>query len=124
MPVVLWTVQAVLALLYLAGGAYKAFQGAELARQMPALSAGGWAVFGVIEMVGAVLLVVPAALKWMPALSPAAAVALTVETLAVGAVYARYSLGVTASNPLTWAVAMAVLAAFVACGRYGVSPLA
>lgn len=124
MAVLLWLLQVVLALLYLAGGAYKTFQSAVLVSQMPAVSRVGWATFGVIEMVGALLLIIPAALRWMPAITPLAAAMLAAETLAVGAVYARYSLGVTAANPLMWAVPIAVLAAFVAYGRYAVSPLA
>lgn len=119
MNIALWIVQIALALLYLAGGAYKTFMFDELARQFDALPRGAWAAFGVLEMVGAVLLVVPAAMKWMPSLTPIAAAVLTLETLFLAAVYARYSLELRAENALVWAVVMAVLVAFVAYGRYG-----
>jgi hypothetical protein len=122
MNVLLWIVQAALAVLYLAGGAYKAFQFDELAKQMDVLSRGGWGVLGVIEMLGAVLLIVPAAAKWKPALTPIAAAILAMETLAIAALYARYSLTLAATNPLVWALAMGLLAAFVAYGRYALSP--
>jgi hypothetical protein len=122
MNVLLWIVQAALAVLYLAGGAYKAFQFDELAKQMDVLSRGGWGVLGVIEMLGAVLLIVPAAAKWMPVLTPIAAAILALETLAIAALYARYSLTLAATNPLVWALAMGLLAAFVAYGRYALSP--
>jgi hypothetical protein len=118
MNMLLWVVQAVLALLYLAGGAYKTFAFDELATQMTALSRGGWRVLGVIEMACAVLLIVPAATRWMPLLTPIAAAALALETLALAAVYAGYSLTPTVHNPLVWALAMGLLAAFVAYGRY------
>jgi hypothetical protein len=124
MNVLLWVLQVALALLYLAGGAYKTFMFDELARQMSALSRGAWRALGVFEMLGAVLLVVPAAAKWMPVLTPLAAAALALETLAIAGLYARYSLKLAATNPLVWAVVMGLLAAFVAYGRYALGPAA
>jgi hypothetical protein len=124
MNLFLWVLQVALALLYLAGGAYKTFMFDELANQMVALSRGGWGALGVLEMVGAVLLVVPAAAKWMPVLTPIAAAALALETLVLAGLYSRYSLEVTVSNPLVWSVVMGVLVAFVAYGRYALRPLA
>jgi hypothetical protein len=123
MNVLLWVLQIVLALLYLAGGAYKVFMYDELASHLPgALSRGGWGTLGVVEMVGAVLLVVPAAARWMPALTPLAAAVLALETFALAVLYARYSLEVTVSNPLVWSVVMGLLVAFVAYGRYVLRP--
>src|SRR5438270_665616 len=60
MNVLLWVLQVALALLYLAGGSYKVFKFDELATHMRALSRGGWRALGVLEMLCAVLLVVPA----------------------------------------------------------------
>ncbi len=124
MNVLLWVLQVALALLYFSGGAYKVFMFDELAKQMSALPRGGWRALGVLEMFGAVLLVVPAAARWMPELTPLAAAVLTMETLAIAALYARYSLQLAATNPLVWAVVMGLLAAFVAYGRYAIRPLA
>jgi len=118
MNVLSWVLQATLALLYLSGGAYKIFSFDELATQMIALPRGGWTVLGVLEIVGAVLLIVPAATKWMPVLTPLAAAVLALETFALAALYARYSLELAATNPMVWALVMGVLAAFVAYGRY------
>src|SRR6476620_9809646 len=126
MNVVLWVVQLALAFLSFAGAAYKIFMFEELAK-MPSIGAlprGGWASLGVFEMLCGVLLVVPAALKWMPALTPLAAAALTLEGLALAALYARYSLELTATNPLVWVVAMGVMAAGVAYGRYALTSAA
>lgn len=123
MNVLLWGLQAALALLCLAGGAYKTFAFDELASHMRALSRGGWRALGVLEMVCGVLLVAPAAAKWMPVLTPLAAAALALESLALAGLYSRYSLKLTAANPLVWSVAMGLLAAFVAYGRYALSPL-
>jgi hypothetical protein len=96
----------------------------DLANQMSALSRGGWGALGVFEMLGAVLLIVPAAAKWMPVLTPLAAAVLALETLALAGLYARYSLELAVTNPLVWAVVMGLLAAFVACGRYALRPRA
>ena len=124
MNVILWVLQVALAVLYLAGGYYKAFMFDDLAKQMSALSRGGWGALGVFEMLGAVLLVVPAAAKWMPVLTPLAAAALALETLALAGLYARYSLELAVTNPLVWAVVMGLVAAFVAYGRYALRPRA
>ena len=123
MNILLWASQAVLGLLFVAGGYYKAFQFEQLASQFTAIPSGGWRALGVLEMLGAALLIVPAATKWMPALTPIAAAVLAIETLAISAVYARYSLKLSAENPLVWSVVMLLLVAFVAYGRYAIKPL-
>jgi hypothetical protein len=120
MNVLLWIVQVALAVFCFAGGAFKVFRYQELA-QVPAaavLPQAGWSTVGVFEMVCGVLLIVPAAIKWLPMLTPAAAAALALESMILAVLYARHSLQLTAANPLVWAVAMAVMAAFVAYGRY------
>src|SRR6266496_495751 len=99
------------------GWAYKTFKFDVLANHMRALPRGGWRALGVIEMLGAVLLVVPA-------VTPLAAAALALETLALAGLYARYSLKLAATNPLVWSVVMGLLVAFVAYGRYALRPLA
>jgi hypothetical protein len=124
MNVLLWILQGALALLFLAGGAYKTFMSGALAAQFAALPSGGWRALGVLEVVGAILLIVPAALKWRPVLTPLAAAVLAVETLALAALYARYSRELAATNPLVWAVAMGIAAACVAYGRYALGPRA
>jgi hypothetical protein len=57
-------------------------------------------------------------MKWMPVLTPLAAAALALESLALAMLYARYSLQLTATNPLIWVVLMGLMAAIVAYGRY------
>ncbi len=88
---------------------------------MTALPRGGWSALGVVEMVGAVLLIVPTAAKWKPVLTPLAAAVLALETLALAGLYARYSPKLTVANPLVWAVVMGLVAAFVAYRRYALS---
>jgi hypothetical protein len=121
MNVFLWVLQAVLGVFSLAGGTYKVLMAAELAGQLP-LSRPGWAALGVLEVVCAVLLVVPAALNWMPVLTPLAAAALALDYLALAVLFARYSIKLTANNPLPYALVGGLLAAFVDYGRYAFSP--
>lgn len=123
MNILLWVFQAALAFLYLAGGYFKAFKFDELAGQYTALSRGGWRAVGFLEMVGAVLLILPAATGTMPVLTLVAAAVLAIESLTLAAVFARRSLQVTAENPMIWNVVMGLLAAFVAFGRSAISPL-
>src|SRR6516164_7225947 len=120
MNVLLWILQVVLALFCLAGGAYKLFQFDELAK-VPATAAlprAVWGAIGVVEMLCAVLLIVPVAVKWMPLLTPLAAAVLAVEALALSVNNARYSLQLAVTNPLVWTLAMAAMASFVAWARY------
>ena len=123
MNILLWVLQVVLAFLCLAGGGFKTMNPEDPARQIKAIPPAAWRALGVFEVVGAVLLIVPAAAKWMPELTPLAAAALALETLALAAVYARYSLKLVAANPLVYAVPMCLMAVLVAYGRYALSPL-
>ena len=112
MNIFLWVLQIALAFLYVSGGAYKTFKFDALANHMRALPRGGWRALGVLEMAGGVLLVIPA-------VTAVAAAVLAIETLALAAVYARYSLKLAASNPLVWSVVMGLLVLVVAYGRWG-----
>ena len=126
MHVLLWILQIVLALQAFAGGAYKVFQFDKLenAPTTQALPRAGWTAIGVLEMVCAVLLVVPAATGWMPMLTPLGAAVLAVESFALAALYGSHSLKIAATNPLVYVVFSGVLAAFVAYGRYALVPVA
>ncbi|MBO9539084.1 DoxX family protein [bacterium] len=124
MNILLWVLQAVLALQAFAGGAYKIFKFDDIA-QMPVMAAlprSGWGAVGVLEMVCAVLLIVPAATKWMPVLTPIAAAVLVLESLALAGLYGRHSLQLSAANPLVYVLVGAALAAVVAYGRYAFLP--
>jgi hypothetical protein len=124
MNVLLWILQIALALFCFAGGQYKLFHFDELAKvpSAAALPHGGWGAIGVFEILCAVLLVVPAAVKWMPVLTPIAAAALTIESVALAVLFAQYSLAVAPTNPLVFVVGMGLVAAFVAYGRYALRP--
>jgi VIT1/CCC1 family predicted Fe2+/Mn2+ transporter len=112
-----WIVQLVLALLYVSGGAYKIFQFDDMASQLVALSRNNWRLVGLFEIVGGVLLFLPVVVRRMSAWASIAAAALALETLALAAVYARYSTEFSVSNPMVWALGMGIGAAVVAYGR-------
>lgn len=119
MTVLVWILQIALSFLYLAGGGYKTFNSQQLLTGPVAFPREAWIGLGVFEMIGAVLLIVPAALNWQPALTPLAATALAIETLVLAAIYASYSVRISVENPMTWAIVMGVLVAFVAWRTYG-----
>lgn len=123
MNIILWIVQVVAAFFYLSGGAYKVFAFDEVAKQFTVVPRPGWTAIGVVEILGAVLLIAPAATGWKPQLTPLAALILVVETAAIALVYASRSLAITPANPLCWAVPIGLMAAFVAYGRYALAPL-
>ena len=118
MTVLLWILQIALALLYLTGGAYKTFNSEELLKHPIGFTSPLWIALGVFEMAGAILLVVPAAMKWMPALTPIAAAALAVETLTLAWLYSRHSTAFNVENPMAWAIVMGLLAVVVTYGTY------
>jgi len=124
MNILLWVVQVALALFYFAGGSYKVFQFDELAKmpQGSALSRGQWSALGLLEILCGVLLLVPSAVKWMPVLTPLAATVLVLESLALAVFFGQYSLAVAATNPLVYVVVGGVLAAFIAYGRFALTP--
>ena len=122
MNALLWILQIALALLYFAGGAYKLFMFDQLANQMLALPRSVWGTLGIVEMVCAILIVIPASPRWIKSQIPLAATVLALETLILAALYARYSLELTVANPMVWAIVMGLLVAFLAYGRYALRP--
>ena len=124
MNTLLWIFQIALAFLYLSGGAYKMSKADAVSKLVRGtLSAGAWRALGAIELLGGLLLVVPAALGRMPMLTAHAAALLALETFRVAAVYARQSVKLVVANPFVWAAVMGLMVAFLAYGRYVLSPL-
>ncbi len=117
MNILLWVLQIVVAFLYISGGAYKVFKVENLAGHFRGLPANVWRALGVIELVGGVLVVVPAKVTGVPMLTAFAAAVLAIESLALAAAYARKSLKLVAANPFGWCATMGLLAAVVAYAR-------
>jgi len=124
MNMFLWLLQAVLAFFAFSCGAYKLKSFDQIAA-MPstqALPREMWTAIGIFEMVCAVLLIVPRALKFMPTLTPMAAAALAIECLLLSGLNGWYSLEMVASNPFVWNFGMFLLAGIVAWGRFSLVP--
>lgn len=122
MNILLWVLQAVLALLCVSGGAFQIFKVDELQKGVAAmreLPHGLWAVFGAINCLGGVGLIVPGATKMLPVLTPVSATVIAVESALISALYVYYG----DRPPLSYSVAMTILAAFIAYGRFALKPL-
>jgi DoxX-like family len=121
MNILLWVLQVVLALLCIAGGIYQIFKIDELAASVAAmreLPRSLWALLGAIGIVAGLALILPGAFKVMPAVTPFAAAAVAAESVLISAIYLYYG----DSSPLPYSVAMAVMAAFIAYGRFTLAP--
>jgi VIT1/CCC1 family predicted Fe2+/Mn2+ transporter len=124
MNILLWVLQGILALLYLAGGGFKTAKADELTRISPSVPRALWLPLGLVEIVGGIMLVAPMALGWKPHLTAIAAAVLAAETLLLAAIYASKSVKLVSANPMVWALVMGALVSFVAYGRYVLVPAA
>lgn len=119
MNIALWIIQVLLALLFLFAGAMKLIMPIEeMTRQMPVAIPGLFLRFiGVCEVLGGLGLILPGLLRIKTWLTPLAAVSLVI--LMIGAMAFSFMIGVTAAIP---ALVTGLLAAFVAYGRWRLTP--
>jgi hypothetical protein len=121
MNILLWIVQVVLALLCIAGGAFKILKIEDLQKNVAAMRAlprGLWTFLGAVECLAGLGLILPGATNMLPALTPIAAAAVAAESVLVSAFYINYR----DFPPLSYSVAMAVMAAFISYGRFALKP--
>lgn len=115
----LWVVQALLALLFLFAGGTKLFMSAaKLTAQTP-IPAGFLRFIGVMEILGGLGLVLPGMLRIRTALTPLAAVGLSI--IMIGAVVV--TIQTMGSALATLPFVTGALALFVAYGRWRLAPL-
>ena len=116
----LWIVQAVLALLFLfAGGIKLVMPMEEMMKQMPIPLPVWFVLFtGVVEVLGAIGLILPRLLGIRPGLTPLAAAGLVI--VMIGATVYTFAAGDVASALIPLVVGL--LAAFVAYGRWRLAP--
>ena len=120
MNIALWIVQALLALLFLfAGGMKLVMPIDEMMKQMP-LPLPAWFVqfTGLVEVLGAIGLILPWLLRIRPGLTPVAAAGLVI--VMIGAVAYTLAAGDIASASIPLVVGL--LSAFVAYGRWRLAP--
>ena len=117
----LWTAQILAALIFLFAGSMKFIMPAEKMQQGPIVLPLAFLYFiGVCECLGALGLILPAATRIRPGLTPLAAVGLTIIMIGATAV-SIISMGVAAG--IVPAV-VGVITALIAYGRTRVAPLA
>jgi hypothetical protein len=85
---------------------------------MRALPHGLWALLGAFECVAGVCLILPGAIKVLPVLTPIAAAAVAAQSVLISAFYIHYG----DRAPLPYSVVMAIMAAFIAYGRFVLAP--
>jgi hypothetical protein len=84
-----------------------------------ALPRGAWMALGILELVCVVGLIVPAAFRWKPALTVAAATALALESLVFIWVHIQYR----ETAPIVLSGVLGLLMAFIAYGRRVLKPI-
>ena len=116
----LWIVQALLAALFLfAGGMKLVVPIAEMTKQMPLPLPGWFLLFtGVVEVLGAIGLILPWLLRIRPGLTPLAAAGLVI--VMIGA--AAYTLAAGDVASALMPLVVGILCGFVAYGRWRLTP--
>jgi hypothetical protein len=122
MNILLWVLQILAALLYGASGGMKVFMFEKISeevRSFGALPRQAWMALGILELVCAVGLIVPAAFHWQPALTAVAATVLAIESLVFIGVHVKYR----EITPIIMSGALGLLMAFIAYGRMVLNPI-
>jgi uncharacterized membrane protein YphA (DoxX/SURF4 family) len=119
MTYVLWVVQVLLALLFLFAGVSKLIMSIEEMTRDIRLPGTFLRFIGVVEILGAIGLILPSWLRIRPGLTPLAAAGLVI--IMIGATVLSLTLGIKlALMPFV----VGLLAAFVAYGRWKLAPIA
>lgn len=122
MNILLWVLQVLAALLYGASGVMKVFMFEKISEGVPsfgALPRQAWMALGILELVCAVGLIVPAAFHWQPMLTVVAATILAIESLVFVGVHTKYR----EIPPIILSSVLGLLMAFIAYGRMFLQPI-
>ncbi len=123
MNVLLWVLQVLAALLYGASGVMKVFMFDKISGDVPsfgALPRQAWMALGILELFCVVGLIVPAAFRWHPMLTVAAATILAIESLVFIGVHVKYG----EIGSIVMSGVLGLLMAFIAYGRKVLKPIA
>jgi uncharacterized membrane protein YphA (DoxX/SURF4 family) len=119
--ILLWILQVLAALLDGASGVMKVFMFDKVSEGVPsfgALPRGAWTALGILELVCAAGLIVPAAFRWKPALTVVAATVLAIESLVFIGVHAKFR----ETTPIIMSGVLGLVMAFIAYGRMVLRP--
>ena len=122
MNILLWVLQVLAALLYASSGVMKAFLFDKVSKDVPsfgALPRKIWTTLGVVELAGALGLIVPDVFHWHPYLTIVAATLLAIEGFIFIYVHMRYR----EVAPILMSAVLGLLMAFVAYGRMVLAPI-
>jgi len=123
MNIVLWVVQILLALAFLMAGGMKVSQPGEKLRKAMSwtahVSIGSVRLVGILEILGALGLILPAVTGILPWLTPVAAIGLVLTMIGAAIVHIRLKEFSRLGVPLV----LFLLALFIVYGRFMVSPL-
>jgi len=120
--IVLWVLQVLGALVYGMSGVMKVFMFDKVSADVQsfgALPRQVWTTLGILELVCAVGLIVPAALHWKPSLTVVAATILAIESLVFIWVHVQYR----EIPPIIMSGVLGLLMAFIAYGRIVLKPI-
>lgn len=123
MNIVLWVLQVLAALMYGASGVMKVFLFEKVSKDVKSFAAlprNAWTALGILELVCVVGLIVPAALRWQPSLTAAAAALLALESL----VFIRVHVKSRETPTAIFCGVLGLLMAFLAYGRMVLQPIA
>ena len=113
---VLWVLQILAALVYGASGVMKVFMFDSISGDVPsfgALPREAWLALGIVELICAVGLIVPAALRWRPRLTVVAAAILALESIVFIGVHVQYR----EVGSIVMSVVLGLVMAFIAYRR-------
>ena len=122
MNILLWVLQVLAALMYIASGVMKVFMFDKVSKDVPsfgALPRESWMALGILELVCTVGLIVPGALHWHPTLTVVAATVLAIESLVFIGVHVKYR----EIPPIIMCGVLGLLMAFIAYGRMVLKPI-
>jgi len=123
MNIVLWIVQILLALAFLMAGGMKVSQPIEKLKKAMSwtshTSVGTVRLIGILEILGALGLILPAVTHILPWLTPVAAIGLVLTMIGAAIVHIRLKEFAGLGAPLV----LFLLALFIVYGRFMISPL-
>ncbi|MFL5812158.1 MAG: hypothetical protein ACJ763_01155 [Bdellovibrionia bacterium] len=122
MNILLWVIQALLALHTAIGAVWKFSHTAE--QTMPSLKAipnGAWLAMSILELLFSMALILPAFNKNLALLAPIAAICIAAEMLLFSGVH--LSASSAGFGPIVYWIVVAALCAFIVYGRFVLRPI-